>query len=362
MRTTLLAMIILTTQTLFGQLDEHFFTITAASGLSLREGPGLAFERLAAIPFNTQVRVDQDQINYDRRDTIGGVSGHWVPTRYQNKNGYLFSAYLKRGHLFKPAVGSLNRDYRIAIPGYKFDALNYDPDLHWYAIITGYEEEKEQIRLEEVKPNVAIGAAANDENYGYMDHADLVSIDLDLNEEYVLVFIGSKHPIDNVEDLPQLAHFSPIEDYMIWGRPVFPYEQLKFFQAANGDHYALGGRNLIRHNEKEETEDLVYQLDMLRNPYERQTPPAPHQTISEQLTVKDWDGHDHVPNEFFSHPRLCWEGDINGDGAPDLLFYRPNDSNCCGGSDGYFLLMSEENDGVWTWQTMAEDTIYYEGC
>jgi len=64
---------------------------TAASGLVLREGPGLEFTRIGAIPFGARVRL----LGIASEETlVGGRPGRWNKVDYQGLVGYCYDAFL----------------------------------------------------------------------------------------------------------------------------------------------------------------------------------------------------------------------------------------------------------------------------
>ena len=116
MRTTLLAIMTFAVFSLQAQME--LYTVIASSGLSLRSGPGVEYERLAVVPYNSSVQVSYDASTFSQVDTIGEHVGYWFPSEVDGQKGYLYSAYLKYGHLFVPAgENGVNNNYRIVIPG-----------------------------------------------------------------------------------------------------------------------------------------------------------------------------------------------------------------------------------------------------
>ncbi len=360
MRIPLLTVIIISAQFLFGQYDEAFSTVIAPSGLSLREGPGLEYDRLTAIPFNTQVTVLEHQINYEQRDTIGDISGYWVPVRYQKQEGYLFSAYLKRGYLFRPSDEGMNSDFRIVIPGMRISALNYAPDLHWYALIAKAGEEYGDFLLQKVDPKVDFAPMTLDEHYNWEEEEGLVSMDLEAGEDYVFLFIGTHQPIEEVEKLVQRTYYNQTAGYPDWGQQVYPYQQLPIFETEDGGRYVLSGHVAPTKRDDQTDDEIDYSLGISYYEYPGDYRVMPDQMLTPELSTFFLE---ELPFYFRHHPRIFWQGDINGDQMPDLIFYQPNISECCGGSESFFLLMSEQKPGSWEWHRVADDTLEsWGGC
>lgn len=364
MRTTLLAILMISTQWIFGQYDETFFTVTAPSGLSLREGPGIDYDRLAAIPFNTQITVLEDQINYQERDTINDIAGYWVPVTYQNQQGYLFSPYFKRGHLFTPSSAGINQQFRIVIPGMRVSALNYDPEMNWYALVSKAGEEQGEFRLQKVDPIVQFEPMTVEEQFNWGVEG-LVSMEVDLMEDYVALLIGTQQPLKEVEQLIQETYFNPQSDYLDWGRPVYPFEQLDLFQTENRDVYALSGHVQANPVSEDVYNAVEFYLGISKNRYAGDFYETPGQKLTSEMMTEgyEYDGT-YPPATFQYHPRIFWQGDLNGDQMPDLIFYKPNMSECCGGYEGYFLLLSEQKGtDNWEWHRAADDVLEsFGGC
>ncbi len=360
MRTTLLALIIISTHFLFGQYDEAFFTVTATSGLTLREGPGLEYDRLTAIPFNTQITALEDEINYEQRDTIGDISGYWVPVRYEQKEGYLFSPYLKRGYLFKPAEDGRNSDFRIVIPGMRISSLNYDPDLYWYALIAKAGEEQGDFRLKKVDPQVDFEPMTMEEHYNWDDEEGLVSMDLEVSDDYVFLFIGTHQPVAAVEELVQKTYHSESSNYPEWGQQIYPYQQLNIFDTNDGGKYVLSGHAQPTKRTYASEDEIDYSLGISYYQNSNYYRVNPDQSFTPEFVAYP---DEELMTYFHHYPRIFWQGDINGDLMPDLIFYQPNTSECCGGSERFFLLMSEQKEGNWEWHRVADDTLEsWGGC
>lgn len=360
MRIPLLTVIIISAHLLFGQYDEAFSTVIAPSGLSLREGPGLEYDRLTAIPFNTQVSVLEHQINYQQRDTIGEISGYWVPVRYQKQEGYLFSPYLKKGYLFKPSNEEMNSDFRIVIPGMRISALNYDPDLNWYALIAKAGDEYGDFLLQKVDPTVDFAPMTMDEHYNWEEEEGLVSMDLEVADDYVMLFIGTQQPIAELEKLVQKTYYNQAAGYPEWGRAIYPYEQFPLFEAEDGGRYILSGQVVPTKRAEQTDVEIDYSLGINYFRYPEDYHVKPDQVLTTELNTFS---KEELPSYFHHHPRIFWQGDVNGDQMPDLIFYQPNISECCGGAESFFLLVSERKVGNWEWHRVADDTLEsWGGC
>ncbi|MEL6670831.1 MAG: SH3 domain-containing protein [Bacteroidota bacterium] len=76
-----------------GQTCTFRYQVTAPSGLSLRSQPKLESPRLGAYPSGTVFSACRPSGLYS--DTIEGVSGQWLETRYAGKTAYIFDGFLQ---------------------------------------------------------------------------------------------------------------------------------------------------------------------------------------------------------------------------------------------------------------------------
>lgn len=360
MRGTLLAIFFILQ---FGLIAQEWYSVTARSGLSLRAEPGLSAERIGGIPFNAQLELLEPYRYYEVTETIEGVSGYWAPVRYAGQEGYVFSAYLKYGHLFVEKGETVNNEYRIVVPGTRYGSLNYDPNLHWYALVTTIEEGlPTDLKLQKINPFVKFGPEIT-EFEDYRTEPGIVLLDAELGEGKIAwLYIGAAEPITRIEDLEQICYSSCETEYPMWGKPIYPYQQLNVFQSVDKDNYSLMGLNVTAAKSTHQYRTLDYQLGVVKNTHYRFDEPEPIQSLSAELLPEEWPVEEYGALSFFDHPQLCWQGDLNGDGAPDLVFYRPDTSESCGGSESYSLLVSEQTDGAWRWRKVSEDEIHHEGC
>ncbi|PSR13396.1 MAG: hypothetical protein DA408_14110 [Bacteroidetes bacterium] len=337
------------------QDEPAIYTVIAPSGMSLREGPGQTFDRIGGVPFNTQVKVLSANIDYQKTETIDGRTAYWYPVQYGQQKGYLFSAYLKPGALFKPSQGKVDRDIRIVVPDVRFESLNFDDQLNWYALISSEEGNAGNFLLKKVSPKV---------DYAPEDGRGMVRIDCGLSEQWATLLIGTKKPIANPLEVVQQTYLQYFSNYFKWGRPVYPYEQVELFTSPQGnDRYALQAQEICLAASGEEATDRQYQLGIVRNAYPEGYFNGFEQDLSAELAITWEPGQKpELATNFYHHPILLWQGDINGDQMPDLLFHCPPVGESCGGSVAYVLLVSGQENGAWRWRKAAEDVIYYEGC
>ncbi|MEL7223092.1 MAG: SH3 domain-containing protein [Bacteroidota bacterium] len=196
-RTTIFFLSLLSTLLLTANDEIKPYTVTAPSGLSLRDGPGIDYDRISIIPFNETVLVNLSLIDYEQQDTVGEEMGTWYPVTYDGQEGYLFSSYLKYGHLFEPAkvAENINHDYRIVIPGIRMGSLNYDPNLHWYGLYKSPDDEQSPLQIKKVNPQLDLDPFSIEEEGEYIDSGEDVSLDADVGDNYLLLMIGTRAPV-----------------------------------------------------------------------------------------------------------------------------------------------------------------------
>ncbi len=363
MRTTLLAIMTFAVFSLQAQME--LYTVIASSGLSLRSGPGVEYERLAVVPYNSSVQVSYDASTFSQVDTIGEHVGYWFPSEVDGQKGYLYSAYLKYGHLFEPAgENGVNDNYRIVIPGLRISGLNYDPNLHWYALVGETNTDQPNFYLEAVEPELQISPQTL-ENIEYTgEFAGLVGIDVARTDRYVALLIGTPSPIDDPSEILSKTYYNDSPDYSTWGLPVFPYQDVELFQDEKGESYILSGAVHQPQWESFKGCNIRYYQGMSVGHYPGRWGGEPDQDLTVELGVYDWEMNESVTYYSFQHhPRLFWQGDLNGDQVPDLIYYQPNTSECCGGSESFFLLLSNQKGEDWTWQQIAYDVLEaWGGC
>lgn len=363
MRTTLLAIMSLWVMSLNAQME--LYTVIANSGLSLRAGPGLEYERLAVVPYNNSVHVSYEAETFNQLDTIGDYLGYWFPSEVDGQEGFLYSAYLKRGHLFvPPGEDGINTDYRIIMPGYRLSALNYDPSLHWYALVGESYEEHTNFHLQAVDPELQIDppTLAGMQETGEL--AGLVGVDITEGEQYVALLIGTASPISEPGSIESKTYYNPTPDYSSWGMPVYAFQDVVLFTDQEGMAYILSGQVQQSEYGPSNEEAFRYYQGISPGYHAGRWGGNPAQDLSSELSIPNWQLSEmYGGGSFFHHPRLFWQGDINGDRMPDLIYYRPNTSECCGGSESFYLLMSGKEEGEWRWRKVAVDELEaWGGC
>lgn len=128
----------------FAGLAQNDAYVIAATGLNVRNSPGLDGKVLFALPFESKVKIIEEKV---RPDTIGKSlfpvgryqretdlpTGHWVKISVNDKTGYVFDGYLS--DIFSEYKDE-NRDYAVMhLGGNCLYNLQPVKDFIWYEIV-----------------------------------------------------------------------------------------------------------------------------------------------------------------------------------------------------------------------------------
>lgn len=338
-------------------IDTVYYTVIAPSGLSLRNDYGLEdTKKIDIIPFGTKITIkgDYNEIyDEDMMETIDGRPGYWFKTKYNGKEGYVFSGYLKYGDLYLPST-EINKDYRVIFPGERCDAINYDPELNWYGLI--YDTENRISKLQPIEVNFDYSYDSMDMDMSYAGIGDFVNVG-NTQKKNFLLYIGTRNPI-NVDHIDfEKSYFSEpnASGYVNWGRFVYPYERLEIAKVNNFPYY-LTGHEIARSEENSVQVNRHYKLYLSTNNYGIEL--TRKDTVDVTRELHDYDFHAyHLP---YRGIKVLWQGDLNADGFPDLIFHTPYNSEGCGGSIFFHLMLSEKKGDKFILKKAAEDII--ESC
>lgn len=340
-------------------LDTLHLTVIAPSGLSLRSEPGLQGERLAVVPQGTElILIGQRYELFTHAEFIDQRYGSWVKARYAGKEGYLFSGYLREHPAFVSST-DINRDFRITSPGTRCLAVNYDPTLNWYAFQLDKETGNIFIQSTSVDVQTGIDLAEEEMDFALFNSSEMSYIK-PRNASDVLLLMGVKDPL--AETIPQSkSYINPTEDnqYSPGGKFVFPYEYVKVGEV-DGIPYYLTAREDVRIDSIDTHSPLkkTYQLYLTQH---NQGLSAPQTTdLSSEVDADVLSQFDYGT---YHGLRLLWQGDINGDTFPDLLFYSPSMYQTSGGHERFHLLVSEKTETGYSLKRVARDIVQHcFGC
>ena len=142
------------------------------------------------------------------------------------------------------------------------------------------------------------------------------------------------------------------------GKFIFPYERVQIAQSGYDQYYLMGYENLTINKNPQPYEDSIqrkYGIYLTDNYGGITMKNGDTVSLSDGLNTAHLD--DYMYSTYLG-PRLVWQGDINNDGFPDVIYYTPYMSECCGGSVTYHLFISEKVNGHWSLKKVSEDIIY----
>lgn len=104
-----------------------WYSVSAPSGLSLREGPNRNTAKLDVVPFGEEVLACA-VTNFT--ETIEGKYGHWIKVTWADKTGYLFGGFLTM---------IAERNVQMVIPNSGVDSewgsMELSPEIKWEALV-----------------------------------------------------------------------------------------------------------------------------------------------------------------------------------------------------------------------------------
>lgn len=355
-RLVILLLICLTPCAIIAQLEHDILTVVAPSGLSLRNAPGQEAARITVIPKGAKVKVlDYDQVKDKNLESIDDYYGYWAHVSYQQQKGYVFSAYLYDGQPFVEST-SINKDYRVFYPGWRCDPINYDPQLNWYAWTI---DDQFQFTLEKKTPNFKM---AGDSPYDIPPYAFCTAFEVGVKEQTtngIFLFLGTQQALNLAKIDNGRTHLKPY-GYHNSGVLPFPYQNQDFATYNEQNYYIIGYEDYIKSTSSGNGyRNYQLYLSTQRSDYFDIQPQG--QLLSPLLKMDGYEVNEYTEYEagYYQHARIVWQGDLNGDSFPDCLFYRPDISESCGGSEYYFLLLSEQQtDGTFLLKKVAEESVF----
>ena len=76
-------------------IEFRYFKVIAKSGLRLRESPSVDSPKIDLLPYKHIGRIHEKT---DKITTVSGKNGYWIKTRFNNKEGWIFSSFLLLSH------------------------------------------------------------------------------------------------------------------------------------------------------------------------------------------------------------------------------------------------------------------------
>jgi len=266
------------TQILGTELEDNEKQVVSRTGLNMREYPSINSRKIMTIPYGAIVEF----IEENRKDSIGEykynegkmvkeipIVSSWNKVKYNQKEGYVFGAYLYKGEEKKRILPNelINKEYILLMPGYDcFNNFILGEKFNWYGLYI--ENNKQELRKVEL-------------SYVVNESFTMMPLIIRTNEDENLKFIiGSK------EELKE-GRIDGIYDEDNWGWGIKEKrEKLKQLELKNSF-------NLI-----EEEEGNLFKIEK--------------------------EGRIQILNKLYKEKmlypsKILYEGDLNGDGKEDYI-------------------------------------------
>ncbi len=330
--------------------DTSVYHVIAESGLFLRSDKGLDSEKLALIPYeDTLLVVGMYLLTYESdKVTIDGKEGHWLPAIYQGTEGFIFTAYVRRGLKYIP--DNPNLLYRIVFDQTTNIPLNYAPGLYWYGFYIDSTDMTMYIEAVELSMELA------KEQYDYEDpYSDRRYYEpVTNNSRKAKFYVGMKKAMESSELKSWYFHDKENQG----GKFLYPYESMEL--SGLGTYMNLKPvviPTLDTLYDGKVRQVMAYTLQLHSMSY----------SLSEnnivfdlpKLTDQVLDANMHA---IYRNPRILWKGDLNEDGIQDLIIRTSYMSEQCGGSEDYHILISKQKGAHFRLIKAGGGNIFHEGC
>jgi len=331
--------------------DTLLFHVIAESGLVLRSDKGIHSENLAVIPYEDTLRVVGIYLMTSERDkvTIDGKEGHWLPAIYQGQEGFIFTAYVRRGHKYIPDNPELL--YRFMFEKMTQIPLNYAPDLYWYGFYV--DSSDMSVYMEEIELSMQLAKEQYDYEDPYNDRQYYMPITD--NSKKAKFIIGMKKPMESLHRKTWM--FQGKQGYDD-GKFLHAYETMQLHGSKS--MYLKPIVELVKDTnyQGKVTELMAYQLTLTNLPYagdwqEKKDMPFPnilHETRSADM------------HTIYKNPQVFWKGDLNEDGNEDLIMRTSHMSDSCGGSIDFHILISHQKGEYFFLEKLGWGSLFHEGC
>ena len=326
--------------------EDIYLTVMATSGLNLRSEANLKSNVVRTLPFGILVKVVDNKRYYEgfkNNIEIDGMNGFWIEVEIEKLKGFIFSAFTLKGDYIVRSKDGVNTDFRILKEGYHCEAINYDPNLNWYALVA------KNNQPEFVKVNVKIQLKNIENSTEFMNYGSFYKIEIDIVEESIIL-IGTKDAIHNLIQPPsKLINFSKINNEIKVGDFLYPYKGIITHGKPN-HHFSLEGDIIIEANsENNENPTINYALNYIVN--NRPEKEEYITNLMEHLPIKTWA----KTHSSYKTPYVIWMGDVNNDEMIDVLLGSNDMKENCGGSYFYHLFVTED----YKISKKAESLMYY---
>jgi len=332
--------------------DTLLFHVIAESGLVLRLAEGTDSEKLALIPYeDTLLVVGIYMLAHEgNKEVIDGKEGHWLPAIYEGKEGYVFTAFIRRGHKYIPDSGDLH--YRMLFEYQVQTPLNYAPGLYWYGFYL--DSSNMSLYIEEI--DVEMELSIPDYNEEFPEYSNMKYYKPKTNKSRRSEFIiGMKKPMDSKERKSWLMGKPQSEE----GKFLHVYESLELY-GKGGTMYLKPIVKMVKDTsyDGKVTDLMSYALILSSSNYLRAWDEAQeftfpniiHETRSAEL------------HTLYKNPQVFWKGDLNEDGNDDLIIRTSHMSEQCGGGVEFHILISKQEEQYFSLEKLGSGAIFHEGC
>ena len=302
------------------------FTVMAPSGLNMRTTPSARGQKIVSLPYGSLVEQgDADREVPTVADTIEGKPGVWMQVRHQGKKGYMFSGFLVQGELIVQASG-INNAYRLLQPGFHCSAANYDPTLHWYALVRN----NGKMTVRKTRISLKTHDEFTDEDEADGDYLLKVKADI---EDSVFFYLGAREPLKEGNIFSEFLgdHW----DYSGGAAFLYPEQSTGKYYAPFNYRFRAYEAITLTPNAPSGYE-RAYQVEFILSQSER----SQIFNLSKDLNLL---GDARMHGQYLT-PQLIWWGDLNQDGLLDFIWYSHLMVDGCGTCWEYHLFLSDKNN------------------
>jgi len=292
-------------------------------GATLRIGQDLESRELVYLSFGDTINLNYNSASSLQRDTLNGESGYWIPAKYKNQKGYIFSG---RVHTFKKYAES-NNDYSLLFNvDYTLPLVNLDK-FSWFGFYIdsiSLEGKFEILNLKYQKSNFY--------NHDPWGEYNLYSLDYEAKNDIKFI-LGTTSKFEEI----LVRGFIKGNESNREGEFLFPYQALQL--RSNPDVYL---KSII-----ESFTDPTYNHETQK--YKIVTSNLLEVRGRQNVELNELEGNeiyfqDAEKHCIYQSPTIFWTGDINLDGCLDVILRSTGMNDKCGGGCGYSLFMSKNEN------------------